>query len=293
MSQQDPKLGMAVAALAARARVLVAADFDGTLAPFVLDPMQARAVPGGLEALRAAASLDGVTAAVVSGRDLATLAALTGFGPRDGVILIGSHGAQMSPGGPPAGQTGVGDDPDSDPHSDPHEGPAAEPRSGAEGILDEASAARLMMVSDELEAIRARYPAVRLEHKPSAVALHTRGVEPSVAAAATTAALDVAERHRGVHLMPGKDVVELTVLEADKGSAILGLARATRSDATLYLGDDVTDERAFAALDPASGDVTVKVGEGETLATHRVPDPAAVVELLRLFADERRRPDPG
>jgi len=54
---------MAVAAFATRPRVLVAVDFDGTLAPFVLDPLQARAVPGGLEALQAAAALDGVTTA--------------------------------------------------------------------------------------------------------------------------------------------------------------------------------------------------------------------------------------
>ena len=35
---------------------------------------------------------------------------------------------------------------------------------------------------------------------------------------------------------------------------------------TLYLGDDVTDERAFEALDPDAGDVTVKVGDGDTAA---------------------------
>jgi trehalose 6-phosphate phosphatase len=299
MSEKGSELRIAVAALAARPRVLVAVDFDGTLAPFVLDPLEARALPGGIEALRAAAALTGVTAAVVSGRDLATLAAITGLGPRDGVILIGSHGAQVSLAGVPAGQTTAGQTTagqtttgqtttGDDPHSDPHDGPTHEAPAGDAGILDEESAARLSMLNRELEAIRAHYPEVRLEHKPSAVALHTRGVEPSVAAAATTAAYDVAEGHQGVHIMPGKDVVELTVLEADKGSAILRLARVTRSDATLYLGDDVTDERAFAALDTSSGDVTVKVGEGESLATQRVPDPAAVVELLELFTDQRR-----
>lgn len=97
---------------------------------------------------------------------------------------------------------------------------------------------------------------MRLEHKPSAVVLHTRGVEPSVAAAAAAAAYEVGGRYTGVHVLPGKDVVELTVLEANKGSALVDLARQTCSDATLYLGDDVTDERAFAALDPASGDLT-------------------------------------
>jgi len=90
--------------------------------------------------------------------------------------------------------------------------------------------------------------------------------------------------------MPGKDVVELTVLEANKGSALLELARASESEATLYVGDDVTDERAFAALDPASGDLTVKVGDGDTVATQRVPGPEAVVELLELLVHHRRDP---
>ena len=91
-------LRIALAAFAARSQVLVAVDFDGTLAPFVTDPLQARAVPGGLEALRDATALGGVTTAVVSGRDLATLAMLTGIGPDDGITLIGSHGAQTNRG---------------------------------------------------------------------------------------------------------------------------------------------------------------------------------------------------
>lgn len=250
--------------------MLVALDFDGTLAPFVLDPLQARAVPGGIEALRAAAVLDGVTVAVVSGRDLATLSAITGIGPDDGIILIGSHGAQTDPGD----------------ITDPDDRATLQPASGADS-LDESAAATLDVVTRELETIRSRYPAVRLEHKPSSVAVHTRGVDPSVAAAATTATLEVGERYPGVHVMPGKNVVELTVLEANKGSAVVRLAGATHSQATLYVGDDVTDERAFEALDPGSGDVTIKVGDGETAAGQRLPDQVAVVGLLELFLDER------
>jgi trehalose 6-phosphate phosphatase len=256
VTQTGTDLRSAVAVFAAQPTVLVAVDFDGTLSPFVLDPMQARALPGGIEALREAAALSGVTVAVVSGRDLATLETITGIGPDEGITLIGSHGAQLN----------------LNEHS----------------VLDQDATARLSVVNDELEAIRSSYPAVRLEHKPSAVVLHTRGVAASVADAATAAAREVADRHPGVHVMPGKNVVELTVLEANKGSALVKLARATSSSATLYAGDDVTDERAFAALDPASGDLTVKVGEGETIAAQRVPDQASVVELLELFVDLRR-----
>ena len=76
MTEAGKDLRIAVAAFVARPRVLVAVDFEGTLAPFATDLLQARALPGGLEALRAAAALGGVTEAVVSGRGLATLAAL-------------------------------------------------------------------------------------------------------------------------------------------------------------------------------------------------------------------------
>jgi trehalose 6-phosphate phosphatase len=264
MTDLSADLRLAVATFAALPRVLIALDFDGTLSPFVLDPMQARAVPGGLDALRAAAALEGVTAAVVSGRDLATLGALLGIGPDDEVTLIGSHGAETNLADPTRLHPGADAD-----------------------FLDAETTARLIVVNDELEAIRSRYPAVRLEHKPAAVALHTRGVDPSVAAAATAAALEVGERHPGVHVMPGKNVVELTVLEANKGKAVLRLAGATSSEATMYVGDDVTDERAFAALNPSSGDLTVKVGDGETVATQRVSRPESVVQLLELFVEQR------
>ena len=160
MSAVGEELRIALAALAARSRVLVAVDFDGTLAPLVTDPLQARAVPGGLEALRDAAALSGVTTAIVSGRDLATLEMLTGIGADDGITLIGSHGAQNNR----PDLAGLGSD------------------AGA-AFLDEAAAALLVTVRVELEAIKASHPAVRVELKPAAVVLHTRDVEPAAASA--------------------------------------------------------------------------------------------------------------
>ena len=151
VSEVGQEARIALRAFASRPRVLVAVDFDGTLAPLVTDPLQAKAVPGGLESLRDAATLGGVTTAVVSGRDLATLERLTAIGPDDGITLIGSHGAQTNR----ADRTALGLD-----------------RRGR--LPDRAAAALLETLSDELETIRSRYPAVRLEHKPAAVALHTR-----------------------------------------------------------------------------------------------------------------------
>ena len=53
----------------------------------------------------------------------------------------------------------------------------------------------------------------------------------------------------------------------------------------LYVGDDVTDESAFAVLGP--DDVTVKVGPGDTHAAYRLDGPEDVRELLQLLVAER------
>ena len=45
-----------------------------------------------------------------------------------------------------------------------------------------------------------------------------------------------------------------------------------------YFGDDVTDEGAFELVQTLGG-VAVKIGEGETLAVHRLPDPPAMRRL--------------
>jgi trehalose 6-phosphate phosphatase len=262
----DEELRVALTAFAAKRRVLVAVDFDGTLAPFVTDPLRATSVAGGVEALRAAAALDGCTVAVVSGRDVATLEVVTGIGVGEGITLVGSHGAEISPRDPTRTTSASGP-----------------------SLLDDSAADLLGSVRQELEALTSRYAGVRLEYKPSAVVLHTRGVDPVTAEAATEAALEVGRRHPAVNVIPGKAVVELSVSAADKGTAVVGLARTSRSDATLYVGDDTTDERAFEALHPSAGDLTVKVGAGRSLATHRVPDPQSVVELLELLVDLRSR----
>jgi len=92
----SPEVHQAVTAFAGRRRVLLGVDFDGTLAPFVRDPMDAAAAPGGLEAVRAAGALDGVSVVILSGRDIATLRTLTGVGEDEPIVLVGSHGAQSS-----------------------------------------------------------------------------------------------------------------------------------------------------------------------------------------------------
>jgi trehalose 6-phosphate phosphatase len=84
-------------------------------------------------------------------------------------------------------------------------------------------------------------------------------------------------------LKPGKNVLELAVTDADKGRALRRLRTELGAAAAIYLGDDVTDEDGFRALQP--GDVGIKVGDGETAAAHRVADIAAAVAALEDLAD--------
>jgi len=259
MSALPDSVRAALEAFVQRPRVLIATDFDGVLAPFVKDPMQARAAPGALTSLYAAASLRGVSVALVSGRDLLTLRALTGVPPTSPVVLIGSHGGQSS----------------------------LEEVEGSVGLNRDATA-RLAAARADLENVALAHPGTRIERKSGAVALHTRGVDPRVGAAALAAAVALSTRHTGVMVIPGKEVVELSVVQTNKGVALRALAAARGVDATAYFGDDLTDEAAFAALDPQSGDVTVKVGEGNTLAAHRLQSVDDVVTALAVLVSARQ-----
>lgn len=254
----SPDLRQALAAAARAPRVVFASDFDGVLAPLQDDPAASRPVPGSIDALRAAAAVPGTTVALVSGRDADTLATISGVGPDDPIVLVASHGAQSS-----------------------------RPDLVIPADLDDGRRTLLRDLQEGLAGIVAAHPQARAERKPTAVVLHTRGIDPAVAAEATRAALDLAERHAGSHVLRGKDVVEIGVVELSKGAALTQLARSVEAQATVYFGDDVTDERAFAVLDPGSGDVTVKVGDGDTLAAHRLDGVPDVLDALRYFAEAR------
>ncbi|CAA9434810.1 MAG: Trehalose-6-phosphate phosphatase [uncultured Pseudonocardia sp.] len=254
VSRRDPTtdLGTALDGLAAAPRLLVALDFDGVLAPIVDVPSQARPLPGSARALGALATLPDTTVALVSGRGLADLAAVSGFGAP--VRLVGSHGGEFDDGG---------------------------------AVLDDEQRARLESLTAELETLVDGAPGVALEHKPAGVAVHVRNAAPDVAARVLDAVRAGPARRAGVDATPGKAVLDLAVLQVDKGLAIDVLRERTGADAVLFAGDDVTDETGFAVL--RAGDVGVKVGEGETAAAHRVPDPPAVAQFLEHLLALRAR----
>ena len=255
----DAGVTAALRGFAARGRVLVALDFDGVLSPLVDEPSAARPLPEAVAALeRLVATTD---VALVSGRDLEDLRACAA--PPAGVVLVGGHGTQSSLEGAAGGQT-----------------------------LSAAEAALLERLGAALDGIAAGRAGVHVERKPMSAVLHTRRAARPDAEAATAQALAGPATWDGVHPLRGKEVVELGAVQLGKGAGLLRLrerlsAQGPPVAAVLFAGDDVTDENAFAALSPADGDVTVKVGEGPTAASLRVGSPVEVAQLLHALADLR------
>lgn len=248
-------LAAALRTYAARSPLLVASDFDGVLAPIVADPMAARPLPSSLAALRILAGRDDVTVALVSGRDLSTLRHLTGLTEDEPIVLIGSHGAQSS-----------------DPQL-----VAAE--------FDAAAQQRLDAAEGLIAAVAASHPGARVEGKPTGVVLHTRGMPAQQEDAALRDAREKAAALDEVVVIAGKSILEVQVVDVSKGAALQALSQSRGAAATLYLGDDLTDETAFEALSGDPANVTIKVGDGETAAAFRVADPQDVAETLTTLSE--------
>ncbi|MGB3486049.1 MAG: trehalose-phosphatase [Mycobacterium sp.] len=228
--------------------LLVTSDFDGTVAPIVNHPADARPVAAAAEALRTLAQLPATSAALISGRALADLETLSGL--VGAVNLVGSHGAEFDT-----------------------------------GFAHEIDSALLQTIVDELTVIANRYPGVTVEPKPASVALHVRNATPADADAALDA---VRTRSAGwdAHVTEGKAVLEFAVITTDKGEAIDILRRRDNADAVVFFGDDVTDEKAFLRLHAT--DLGVKVGPGDTAAAYRISSPDEVAEALQILVEQRR-----
>jgi trehalose 6-phosphate phosphatase len=236
----------------ARRGALLVFDFDGTLAPIVNEPAAARLRPATRRLLRALARR--FPCAVVSGR------ALRDLRPRlTGVSLIGlagNHGAEPAPS-----------------------------RDGAAAALRTVRRWSRNLVT-RLDGL----PGVALENKGLTLTIHyRRAPDPRAAGRAIRAALGALH---GTRLVRGKFGINVFPPGAPhKGTALLGLRRRLGLKAALYVGDDATDEDAFAALSPPDL-LAIRVGRSRSsLASYFLRDQREIDALLAaLLALRARRP---
>ncbi|WP_350269626.1 trehalose-phosphatase [Brevibacterium sp. CBA3109] len=267
--------------------VLIALDFDGVLSPLQDNPELSRMLPKSERAIADLSILPDTRVALVSGRDIATLRHLAD--PPEGVWLVGSHGAEVDLGA---------------------SSPASSPSPAVTMTQPEVSTEEQQMLTaidahiDSFEhdlssgsglgsqSGSGSVTEVRVERKPFSRTVHTRGLDAEFASALHAHVIAVQAEHPGIRVIEGHDITELAVKTTTKGDGLRALIAAGTPSAVLYLGDDVTDEDAFAELEDLTMGLGIKVGPAPTRAPWRITDPSAVAELLTRITHERRTQPP-
>lgn len=241
-------------AVEAAGHVLVFLDFDGTLAPIVPTPERA-GLPGPTRAVvEELGRSPRCTVGIVSGRALDDVRARVGI---DGLVYVGNHGLEIDGGGL---------------HLDHHD---------AERLADDTARA-----VDALSGRLAHLSGAFAENKGPTASVHYRLVPGPLHQEVELAVREVVpDDHPTLVVQPGKMIWEVRPrVDWNKGSAVRWIReRLGRSDAlTFYLGDDRTDEDAFAEVGPF---VTARVGPPQpTRAGYRLADTHEVAEFLEWLA---------
>lgn len=126
-----------------------------------------------------------------------------------------------------------------------------------------------------------RHSGLLLEQKGLSLAVHYRAAPELADHVHALMGELCAELGSGYVLQEGKRVMELKPAGKDKGVAVQEFMREPpfRGRTPVFLGDDATDEYAFAAVNDANG-ISIKVGPGKTGARFRLRDVRAVRRWL-------------
>jgi trehalose 6-phosphate phosphatase len=157
-------------------------------------------------------------------------------------------------------------------------------RRGADGALTLLSTHPLQHVEQAASSLAAKFPQLLVETKRGSVALHYRQAPELAALCLETMQAAVAESP-GLTLLPGKMVLEAKPGGASKGVAIEAFMKEPpfAGRRPVFIGDDFTDEVGFSLVQRLGG-MGVKVGEGASVAWHRLPSPAALRSQLQQAA---------
>ncbi len=209
----EGRAGLA-ALLAEPGRALVTVDFDGTLAPIVDVPEDARPVEGGVTALRVAVEAFGHVA-IITGRRAAWVIDAAGLTELPGLLVVGQYGAERWT----AGRFS---------ESAPHDG--------------------LVQVRRALPAL-VRDSQARIEDKGLSLVVHTRQAEhPDAELASLVGPVRLLAEQHGLSAHLGRYVVEIRPPGFDKGGVLRALVAEHHAGSVLFAGDDLGDLPAFTEV---------------------------------------------
>lgn len=190
--------------------VLLATDFDGTIAPIVPNPEAAHIHPLMERFLERCSSVPEIAVAVISGRDADDVRRRLG-GVR--AIVAGSHGLECL---------------DAD----------------GKALWTEERAAPDLSPALTRDALRA---GLRIERKKYSFALHSRGKETEQhEVKCVTAAVTAWADEHNLDVIAGRKVTEIRIRGGGKRAALRMIAERLHARRVLYAGDDITDFPALA-----------------------------------------------
>lgn len=233
-------------------RKLLALDYDGTLAPFRKRRMEARPLPGIIEAIGRLAKLNETAVAIISGRPLIELLALLG---EPEITMVGSHGFEIR-------------------------------RPNGDFLIKTPSPVQIEgLEKAEQNTLRLGFGKM-LEKKVASIAFHTRGLRADKASALILQIekiwSQIAAGH-GLRCSRFNGGIELCSTEWNKGDVVLLLIEEWQPALSVYIGDNTTDEDVFRVL--SGRGVGIKVGnpESSTAAQGFLPDCESVKAFLEAW----------
>lgn len=242
--------------------VLLLCDYDGTLTPIVERPELANLSDDIGKLLRALAKNPRYTVGIISGRALADLRSKVGL---EGIIYAGNHGLEIE---------GFGSS---------YFDPVAEEVKPFLQLLGN-------VLATTLRGIRGAF----VENKGLTLSVHYRTVdeaEEEAVASTLKKVTDPLHTTGRIRVTQGKKVYEIRPpVDWDKGKAITWLLEKCRQVKRknkilpVYLGDDLTDEDGFRAIEKNNG-ISILVSDElrQSLAKYFVKSPEEVLEFLKML----------
>jgi trehalose 6-phosphate synthase/phosphatase len=246
---------------------IILLDYDGVLAPHIMNPLRAKPSHNLIKLLEKLGQLDKLDMAIISGRDKDELTDWLGDLP---ISLVAEHGAMMR----------------------------SYTRQRGSSKQPSATWQRLTHVSpawqDELQPILEKYaantPGAHVEVKNFSLVWHYRRASPYYAQKHLVILRRILRplvKTYNLGMYNGDKILEVKPLDINKGTAVTELLEqfsknGAAPDFILCIGDDYTDEDMFETL-PASA-YTIKVGRLRTAARFRVRSADQVYNLLKKLA---------
>jgi trehalose 6-phosphate synthase/phosphatase len=229
-------------------------DYDGTLREIVRDPAAARPTPEVRGLLNRLACQPNVDLTIICGRTATDLTAFLGHRPEFG--LVAEHGAELR-------------------------APGAVEWQQLDHNLELGWKRQAFLI---LELYARSTPGTHVECKRTGLVWHYSQADPEFGkwkANQLVHELSIVSANHPVEVRHGRQSVEVAGAHVNKGAAALKLLGDRDYDLILMVGDDATDESMFQLASRDARMVTIRIGDGDTQAQYRLPNPAAFRAFLK------------